>query len=212
MSSSATATQTSNEITLKGSTAIVCEFFNYSVNTILYQRGIYPPENFKREKCYNLPLMVTTDEGLGGYMRTILKQMEDWLNNGKVQKLVLVVKGTDSGESLERWVFKCECKQDLENQPSNEIKSEKSPKEIANEIQALIRQITASVSFLPLLNEACCFDLLIYADKDATVPVSWEDSDPCFIANAEEVKLRSFDTNIHKVDLAVSYRIDDDGI
>jgi hypothetical protein len=31
-----------------------------------------------------------------------------WLMNGAVQKLVLVVKGVDSGDTLERWVFNCE--------------------------------------------------------------------------------------------------------
>ena len=73
-------------------------------------------------------------------------------------------------------------------------------KEITGEIQAIMRQITASVTFLPLLNEPCCFDLLIYADKEATVPVTWEDSDPCFIANSEQVKLRSFNTKVrHKL-------------
>ena len=60
-----------------------------------------------------------------------------------------------------------------------------------------MRQITASVTFLPLLNEPCCFDLLIYADKDATVPISWEESDPCFIANSEQVRLRSFNTTVY---------------
>ena len=74
------------------------------------------------------------------------------------------------------------------------ITSSKSQKEVTAEIQAIIRQITASVTFLPLLSEACVFDLLVYADKDATVPVTWEDSDPLFIANAEQVRLRSFNT------------------
>jgi len=59
-----------------------------------------------------------------------------------------------------------------------------------------MRQITASVTFLPLLNEACCFDLLVYADLAATVPVEWEDSDPCYISNSEEVKFRSFTTKV----------------
>lgn len=77
-----------------------------------------------------------------------------------------------------------------------EIKSEKSEKEIVQEIQAIMRQITASVTFLPLLDEPCFFDLLIYADKEATVPVQWEDSDPCYIKNAEQVKMRSFDTKV----------------
>lgn len=74
--------------------------------------------------------------------------------------------------------------------------SSKSEKEITQEIQAIIRQITASVTFLPLLNEACSFDLLVYADQDASVPLLWEDSDPCLIINSEEVKLRSFSTQV----------------
>jgi hypothetical protein len=43
--------------------------------------------------------------------------------------------------------------------------------------QAIIRQITASVTFLPLLDEPCTFDLLIYTDRAAEVgirnPRSW---------------------------------------
>lgn len=113
--------------------------------------------------------------------------------NGSVQKLVLVVKGVDSGETLERWVFDCETTK------TNDVvdkKSKKSDKDIMHEIQAIMRQITASVTFLPLLSEPCCFDLLVYADQNATVPVSWEDSDPCFIENSEEVRLRSFTTQV----------------
>ena len=82
-------------------------------------------------------------------------------------------------------------------------------KEITQEIQAIVRQITASVTFLPLLNEPCSFDLLVYADKDTEVPVTWEDSDPCYIDNAEDVKLRSFSTSVHKVDTMVSYRVEE---
>lgn len=32
--------------------------------SILYQRGIYPPEEFKRVAKYGLSMMVTSDEGL----------------------------------------------------------------------------------------------------------------------------------------------------
>lgn len=76
MSSLAQGTITSNVITLKGSTAIVKEFFNYSVNSILYQRGVYPPESFKRTTGYNLTMMVTTDDSLVAYMENILRQLE----------------------------------------------------------------------------------------------------------------------------------------
>lgn len=76
MSSIAQETVTSNVINLKGSTAIVKEFFDYSVNNILYQRGIYPPESFKRVNHYGLGMTVTTDESLMAYMSNILRQLE----------------------------------------------------------------------------------------------------------------------------------------
>jgi len=63
------------------------------------------------------------------------------------------------------------------------------------------------VTFLPLLDEACTFDLLVYADDGAAVPMTWEDSDPLYIAaGSTEVRLRSFTTSIHKVAPSVSYK------
>ena len=181
------------------------------MNSILYQRGVYPPETFQRVTKYGLAMMKTSDEGLMSYLANITRQLETWLLNQAVQKLVLVVKGIESGNTLERWVFDCEC---TSNDHAKEMKSDKPMKEITGEIQAIIRQITSCTTFLPLLNEPCSFDLLVYADDAATagaggVPVTWEDSDPCFIADAEDVRLRSFTTSIHTVDLKVSYKLDD---
>ena len=181
------------------------EFFEDSVNNILYQRGIYPPESFSKAQKYGLTTMVTADESLKAYLSSVTRQLETWLMNNAVQKLVLVVKGVETGDTLERWVFECV----TTGAGDSSVKSDKPVKEITTEIQAIMRQITASVTFLPLLNEPCSFDLLVYADDAATVPVAWEDSDPCFIADAEDVRLRSFTTKIHKVDLKVSYKVDD---
>jgi mitotic spindle assembly checkpoint protein MAD2 len=76
------------------------------------------------------------------------------------------------------------------------------------EIQAIIRQITASVTFLPLLNDTCTIDLLAYTDRDSNVPLEWEESDARLIDGAANVKLRSFATSMHAVDAIVSYRAD----
>jgi len=165
--------------------------------------------------------------------------MENWLTNDDVQRLVVVVTGIDSGETLERWQFNV-CIEDgssgvevsvagggknNENVAHNVIEREgddkkksrndsskgtKTVKEVHDEIQAIIRQITASVTFLPLLNEPCSFDLLIYTNKTATVPKKWEDSDPSYIMNSQEVKLRSFTTSFHKVDSMVTYKEKDE--
>jgi mitotic spindle assembly checkpoint protein MAD2 len=86
---------------------------------------------------------------------------------------------------------------------------EKTEAEIHAEIQAIIRQITASVTFLPMLEGRCTFNVLVYADPDANVPdEEWVDSDAREVKNAENVKLRSFSTMNHKIDTMVSYRLD----
>ena len=198
------ATATQNNITLKGSTKIVTEFFSYAVNSILYQRGIYAPENFKRTKKYGLSMMVTTDEGLVSYLDTVLTQISGWLAEGKLEKLILVVASVHTNEVLERWAFDIETDQGAVDGTKPVAKSEK---EIMSEIQAIIRQITASVTFLPLLSDPCAFDLLVYTKKDTSVPGEWEDSDPRYILNSESVKLRSFTTKVHKVDTMVSYKL-----
>jgi mitotic spindle assembly checkpoint protein MAD2 len=132
----------------------------------------------------------------------VMVQVEAWLTSGDVQRLVVVVSGVDSGETLERWQFNVSLEADEEREneiPNNgkeNSKRNKTLKETHAEIQAIIRQITASVTFLPLLNESCSFDLLVYTKKNAAVPAKWEDSDPCYIMNSQEVKLRSFTTSV----------------
>lgn len=124
-----------------------------------------------------------------------------------MKKLVLVITGVDNEEVLERWVF--DVSTDDKTAAGAPATSNKSEKEITKEISAIIRQITSSVSFLPLLDQPCTFDLLIYTPQDVATPAAWEESDPKYIQNSQEVKLRSFTTKIHKVETSVAYRADD---
>lgn len=86
---------------------------------------------------------------------------------------------------------------------------EKTEAQIQDEIQSIFRQITASVTFLPVLDGNCTFNVLVYADADSEVPIEWGDSDSKEIKNGEKVQLRSFSTSNHRVDTMVSYRLAD---
>jgi mitotic spindle assembly checkpoint protein MAD2 len=86
------ATRTNQAITLKGSTVMVSEFFEYSVNSILYQRGVYPSDDFRYAnssrtrwqsadgnrmvKKYGIPMLITSDDNLKEYISTILAQVQ----------------------------------------------------------------------------------------------------------------------------------------
>jgi len=168
----------------------------------LFQRGLYDPEKFSFVKKYGLRLQVTTDEGLQDYLKTVLSQLNGWLEQGSVKKLVLVVSGLETEEVLERWVFDVQTEGTV---TEGEVRS-KPETEIQKEIAAILRQIISSVSFLPLLDCPCTFDLLVYTDSQLSVPKLWEESDPKYITKSNHVRLRSFTTSIHKLDTSVAYK------
>lgn len=209
------AAATRTHLTLKGSTSLVHEFFNYSVQSILYQRNIYPSEDFKTVKKYGLQMLVTTDDGLADYLDRAMNQLRTWLEEGKVTRLVVAIVEKDTQETRERWQFDVEViNKPLE--PPNPSAAETNPKtktdnQVRAEIAAIIKQITASCTFLPVLDEQCAFQILAYTDKHTDAPVDWIDSDARLIAEgqAEQVKLRSFSTHVHRVDAMVAYKRDE---
>jgi mitotic spindle assembly checkpoint protein MAD2 len=114
------AVKSKNTISLKGSAAIVADYFKFAVNkcagrgltrtrgggrlmrvpaatphtttsstphaslavacparthSILYQRGVYPTEEFRPEQQYGLKLLITKNDQLKKYLDTVIKQM-----------------------------------------------------------------------------------------------------------------------------------------
>jgi len=203
-------------ITLRGSTETVVEFFSFAINSILYQRGVYAPEHFASVQKYGLPIMVANKPDLQQYIAEVMKALNGWMLRSEVKKLVVVIASQNTNETLERWTF--------DIQVSNEVvaaapaaaavdiaipRSQTELRTEQREIQAIIRQITASVTFLPLLEEPCTFDVLIYTDKASEEPEGWDESSEKNIEGGKmEVKLRSFNTKIHTVDGAVVYRFE----
>ncbi|KAL6775855.1 MAD2 [Auxenochlorella protothecoides x Auxenochlorella symbiontica] len=203
----ATTVATRNTVTLRGSTATVTEFFQTALSSILYQRGVYPPESFEPRKKYGLTVMAVKDSKLESYLDSVLTQFKDWLALGTLQQVVLVIASRVTKQVQERWAFDIQTDKDV---ISTQVFPEKPEAQITGEIQAIIRQITASITFLPLLSDACTIDLLAYTDRACEVPGEWEESDPRYISNAADVKLRSFSTKVHSVATLVSYKADED--
>ncbi|KAK4935004.1 Mitotic spindle checkpoint component mad2 [Elasticomyces elasticus] len=164
---------------------------------------------------------ISQDDGVKAYIKKIMSQLDRWMKHSKISKLVIVISSKETGEPVERWQFdvqifgkgasgktskKAADKENTEPTPT-EAPAEKTESEIQQEIQAVFRQITASVTFLPMLDGDCTFNVLVYADVDSEVPLEWGDSDAKEIKNGEKVQLRSFSTSSHKVDTLVSYRL-----
>lgn len=199
-------TQTAHAISLSGSVATVTEYLGFAINNILYQRGVYPPDDFQRVKKYGLPLMISTDAELNTYLSELLQQLARWIAHGSCRRLVLLITDVETERTLERWEINVEAEPDAATAAPRQ-RPLRSEEDVPREIQAVMRQITACVSFLPVIAVPCAFDLLVYTSTDAQVPSrAWEPSHPQVLKGGTEVKLRSFSTTIHHVDTNVVYR------
>jgi hypothetical protein len=56
------------------------------------------------------------------------------------------------------------------------------------------------------------FDLLVYTIPDCEVPQEWDETQPCFIANAQELSFQTFSTSLHRMETRVSYKVEWTGI
>ncbi|XP_066999232.1 mitotic spindle assembly checkpoint protein MAD2A [Anabrus simplex] len=198
--------QSQNAITLKGSAALVREYLNYGINNILYQRGIYPSEDFTTEQCYGLTILMSTNEKIKAFLKNVLEQIEEWLIKKKIEKITLVINDIKTKETLERWDFKVQYDEGTMN--GTEEVGNKELRIIQKEIRDVLRQISATVSYLPLLDTVCVFDVVVQTVLDTEVPHLWDLSSPTFIANAQEVQLRTFSTSLHRMETYVSYKVD----
>ena len=82
-----------------------CPQFEYSINTILFQRGVYPAEDFTPVKKYGLNMLVSSDDQVKAYIKKIMSQLNKWMTGGKISKLVVVITSKETGEHVERWQF-----------------------------------------------------------------------------------------------------------
>lgn len=153
--------------------------------------------------------MLTEDAALINYLDKILKQVNEWLLKGNVTQLVLVLLSKDTRTPLERWVFTVDIiRSDDESIPLDDAKPDA---DIQKEIRHIIKQIVASVTFLPLVYEPMVFNILVYTRDSADVPEKeWLDTDPLAIeaSMSQQVKLRSFSTDYHRIGAMVDYRYD----
>ncbi|KAA6385996.1 MAG: putative mitotic spindle assembly checkpoint protein MAD2A [Streblomastix strix] len=126
----------------------------------------------------------------------------EWLMSCTVHKLVFVISSSETNEILEQWAFELETSKDHK---INEKQVNRNVKEIHDEIQVIMRQIAASVSSLPLLNEPCSFEIFVYPNESENFPSWWQQSNDRIIVDGQQAKFSQFITNIYPEKSSASY-------
>ncbi|CAE6501519.1 unnamed protein product [Rhizoctonia solani] len=82
----------------------IVEFLEVAIHTILFIRGVYPPDLFIRRRKWDAPVYQSRHPALNEYIAGAVGAVRDELLLGKVDKMVLVIKnGQDV--ALERFIF-----------------------------------------------------------------------------------------------------------
>lgn len=85
--------------------------------------------------------------------------MSEWLLSSSLTRLVLAIKSADTDETLERWQFDIHTDESAVPTPGAPKAAKKgkpkTEKEVQGEIREIMKQITSSVTFLPILDEQC---------------------------------------------------------
>ncbi|CAI5757599.1 unnamed protein product [Candida verbasci] len=191
-----------SKVALKGSSKLVSDYFEYALNNILYQRGIYPQEDFITVKKFDLPMIKCNDDDICKYIENIMIQIRKWIYSKRIEKFVIVIISKSNLDNIERWEF--DVKSENEEIEKDQIETQK-------EIQTIIRQITSSVSYLPVLkDDDYTFNVLVYTDPNTSIPIEWIDTegDGKILQgdNIDNVNFTSFSTKFHHVNTSVSYK------
>uniref|UniRef100_A0A182P6V9 HORMA domain-containing protein n=1 Tax=Anopheles epiroticus TaxID=199890 RepID=A0A182P6V9_9DIPT len=205
------ATTQDHSITLQGSADIVHEYLKYSTHSIIFQRGIYPAGDFMPEEYNGVPLMVSRDQRIVEYIDKIMGQVHELIMKRMITKVTMCIVTVEDSDIVERWDFNIQPTYD--DEPGVAPVSTKPLNKVQSEIRDVMRQIVATVSFLPCLDERCTFDLMLHTvgevfSANPTMLKQFREEAPQFIEikDAQTITLKRFSTGLQTVDTNVMYR------
>ncbi|KAG0682877.1 Mitotic spindle checkpoint component mad2 [Pichia californica] len=205
----------SRTLNIKGSSRLISDYFEICIHNILFQRHVYPKEDFKVIRKFGLNLVYSKDDDVIRYIKQIIKQLHRWIYDGKINWITLLIVSKDSNQITEKWMFHIDFIKSEENILNNEgnIIESISMVEIQKEIQSIIRQITSSINILPEFEEPQTFKILVHTTTDDfKTPNDWDDAKPFNDMNGngiQNVKFSNISTDNHKVSTFVTYQTRD---
>ena len=177
---------------------LVCDFFYFALTTILFLRGVYPHNEFKRVRRWGIPLFDSVNSDVVAYLRNATSQLKKWITHRSLQQLALVIVDYND-QPVERWHFNIT----TNSAEVNDVVS----------LQATMRQIGASISYLPILTGRHSFHIVIEDDHMIGIPDEmWSEVQTRRDINEEGRQTIQFDSLVAgggvKVAPEVVYRVD----
>uniref|UniRef100_A0A5S6QAK4 HORMA domain-containing protein n=1 Tax=Trichuris muris TaxID=70415 RepID=A0A5S6QAK4_TRIMR len=165
----------------------------FAINTITYQRQLYPADVFTRVVKFGLPLMVNASDTFNDFIQRAIRTTKERLANSQIQKVSLVICSIPLNATVERWEFVIS--------PTNEVKMRGDWKK---QVQRIFRSISAVACFMKPLPPFCECDIEFCIPTGSSVPEDCEAIHPMFPEVAQDhslpgANMGSADLQIHVI-------------
>ncbi|XP_052857185.1 DNA polymerase zeta subunit 2 [Drosophila gunungcola] len=138
------------------------------LNHILYVRGIYPSQIFKKRRVYNTPVFVSIFPPLNNYLASILRSAREFLLRRELQCLVVIVYQKEN-EPLESYQLQMET---LEGRGQSTTE-DPHLMEFEQQLRSAIYKLSERLKQLPKLPAGSCqFKVHLHTTQDAYVRFS----------------------------------------
>jgi mitotic spindle assembly checkpoint protein MAD2B len=159
--------------------AAFTDFLIVAVHTILYERGLYPPETFILTRAYNFPVRQNRHPLVCKWVQDAVSAVHDEMLKGRVRRVVLVI-FSDQQEVLERFLFDVErfpavpekeAYVEFETRPSPEGELRVNKVDVEEQLRATVRMLAYSGGRLGELPKNCTYTLAVELKDDADPPI-----------------------------------------
>ncbi|KIN00203.1 hypothetical protein OIDMADRAFT_54802 [Oidiodendron maius Zn] len=155
------------------------DFLIVAIHTILYERGLYPPETFLLTRAYNFPVRQNRHPLVCKWIQDAVSAVHDQMFKGTIRRIVLVIY-SDRQEVLERFLFDVErfpvvpekdayTEFGVESGAEGEVKV--SRVDVEEQLRATIRTLAYCGAKLGVLPEDCTYTLAVELKDNMDPPI-----------------------------------------
>lgn len=158
--------------------SVFTDFLIVAIHTILYERGLYPPETFLLTRAYNFPVRQNRHPLVCRWIIDAVSAVHDQMLKGAVRRVVFVIY-SDQHEVMERFLF------DVERFPAvpekeayvefeggeraEELKI--SRVDVEEQLRAVVRKLAYCGGKLGELPEGCTYTVAVELRDQADPPI-----------------------------------------
>ncbi|XP_030375752.1 mitotic spindle assembly checkpoint protein MAD2B [Scaptodrosophila lebanonensis] len=142
---------------------ILLEAIEVLVNHLLYVRGVYPPQIFKKRRVFNTPVFVSIYPPLNNYLTNILNAAQELLRRQELQCLEVIIYRDDM-EHMES--YRCE----LESLPNGQ--DDQYLLLYEQQLRAALYKLSERLKPLPKLTEDAKFKVHLHTTQSAFIQLN----------------------------------------